>query len=214
MAQHRLCRPRLGVPHFPPDLQLFALGGGKLTSPVALGALGVVVLWLPVGFGRREAPTGNGRGREERATGCPFLGFGAGSGLAGPSFGHRSAQDSSNRSPFSPSGLRGGRGSPALAVPRCFAVPSDFPQRCVHLCKRSLRLHRRESPLCHLLPAGTLGDVAVIGVAFSLRSVSDFLCGPTESAILPEPQFLYLLNEPTGPPAFPISEGRCENSMS
>lgn len=67
---------------------------------------------------------------------------------------------------------------------------------------------------CHLLPAGTLGDVAVIGVAFSLRSVSDFLCGPTESAILPEPQFLYLLNEPTGPPAFPISEGRCENSMS
>lgn len=90
----------------------------------------------------------------------------------------------------------------------------DFPQRRVHLCKRSLRLHRRESPLCHLLPAGTLGDVAVIGVAFSLRSVSDFLCGPRESAILPEPQFLYLLNEPTGPPAFPISEGRCENSKS
>lgn len=162
--------------------------------------------------GRRPQEMGGG-GRKERR-GVRSLGLALAPAWRAPPSGTGRPRIPVTAPPFPPPGS-GVAGALLLSPsPDASLSHPDFPERCVHLCKLSLRLHRRESPLCHLLPAGTLGDVAVIGVAFSLRSVSDFLCGPTESAILPEPQFLYLLNEPTGPPAFPISEGRCENSMS
>lgn len=55
---------------------------------------------------------------------------------------------------------------------------------------------------CHLFPAGSLGDIAVITIPFSLRNMSDFPCDPTESAILSGPQFLHLLNENIIPQPF------------
>ena len=51
-----------------------AVSYGKLNSCTA--SLGVVALWLPVGFGPRETPTGSGRGWEDRAMGYSFLRLG------------------------------------------------------------------------------------------------------------------------------------------
>lgn len=39
-------------------------------------------------------------------------------------------------------------------------------------------------------------------MTFSLRTISDFLCNPVESAILSEPQFLHLVREHIIPQPF------------
>lgn len=187
-----------------------ALSSGKLTSPAALG---VAVLWLPVGFGRWEAPTGNGRGREERATGYSFLGFGSAPAWW-PSPSGTGLPRVPGTAPALPLGAHGWLELSCSCRPQMLRCPIPIPLNAVYTFVNSPFIYTAVNHLfeeCHLFPAGSLGDVAVIGIAFSLRSISDFLCSPRESAILSEPQFLYLLNEPTMPPAFPVSAVRCEN---
>lgn len=121
-----LSRPQLDGFRVLPDRSALLSTGQELWE-ADLTALRRIALWLLVGFGQWEAPTGNGRGGRKERWGPHSLGLAtAVAWWPSPASTARTGTPAIAASPCR-LGTTGGRGLPALAGPRTLHCPTQFP---------------------------------------------------------------------------------------